>query len=89
MAIDKPRNRPSVPDVFPILREIYGRHCAGCCCHIVTDDGNYEQEHADWCLQYAREKQHTDCIAALEMLVQMTDTQRRQVYKRYSEFAHA
>lgn len=39
MAVDKPRDRPTVPDVLPLVRAIYERHCAGCCLHIVTDDG--------------------------------------------------
>jgi hypothetical protein len=80
MAIDKPRDRPSVASVLPIVRRIYEGHCAGCCLHILTDDGNCEQSSADFCLQWARERGHEDCIAAAEMLVQMTDTQRRKVY---------
>jgi hypothetical protein len=82
MAIDKPRDRPTVPDVLPIVKAIYERHCAGCCLHIVTDDGNAEQECAEFCLTYARDQGHEDCIQAAEMLVQMTETQRFEVYKR-------
>ena len=81
MAIDKPRNRPTVPDVLPLVRAIYERHFAGCCLHIVTDDGNVEQHHADFCVQYARERGHEDCLRAAEMLAAMTPTQRLRVYR--------
>lgn len=83
MAIDKPADRPKVPDVLPIVRAIYERHCAGCCLHVITDDCNTEQEFADHVLDFARERGHADCIRAAEMLVQMTATQRREVYKRH------
>ncbi len=87
MAIDKPRDRPTVPEVLPLLREIYTRHCAGCCLHIVTDDGNVEQDHIDYCVGYARERGHEDCLRAATMLAQMTITQRMKVYKSYAKFA--
>lgn len=83
MAVDKPRNRPTVPDVLPLVREIYERHCAGCCLHIVTDDGNVEQHSAESCVEWAREQGHEDCLRAAEILAQMTPTQRRRVYMEH------
>jgi hypothetical protein len=80
MATNKPRDRPTVPEVLPLVRRIYERHCAGCCLHIVTDDGNIEQGHVDFCVQQAKDQQHADCLAAAEMLAAMTETQRRKVY---------
>jgi hypothetical protein len=80
---NKPRDRPTVPGVLPIVRAIYERHCAGCCLHILTDDGNVEDEWATGCLQTARERGHADCISAAEMLVQMTKTQRMRVYREH------
>jgi hypothetical protein len=75
---NKPRDRPSVPMVLPLIRAVYDRHMAGCCLHILTDDFNVEDECAVLCLEGAREHGHPDCIAAAEMLVQMTTTQRRK-----------
>lgn len=75
-------DRPTVPDVLPLVHAIYARHAAGCCLHILTDDGNISDDDAAFCLSHARERGHADCIAAAEMLVQMTKTQRHQVYKR-------
>lgn len=82
MAIDKPRERPTVPDVLPLLQAMYQRHCGGCCLHIVTDDDNVEDDHMRWALDYARAQGHPDCIAAAEMLAQMTATQRLKAARR-------
>ena len=71
---------PTVPQVFPLLQAVYARHCAGCCAHIVTDDGNVEQESAEFCLQRAQERGHPDCLALCEALVLMTPTQRHKLY---------
>jgi hypothetical protein len=84
MAINKPRDRPTVPQVLPLVNAVYERHCAGCCLHILTDDCNVEDDHADYCLTQARERDHADCIAAAELLVRMTETQRREIYKRHT-----
>ncbi len=83
MAVNKPRDRPTVPDVLPLVRQIYERHAAGCCLHIVTDDGNVEQDHVEFCVRQAQSEHHTDCLAAAEMLAAMTETQRRKVYKTH------
>ncbi len=72
--------RPTVPEVLPLVQAIYERHCAGCCLHILTDDGNVEQSSADFCLARAQEAGHADCLGAAEMLVQMSSTQRTKIY---------
>ena len=72
--------KPVVPDVLPLVRAVYARHSTGCCLHILTDDCNVEQGHADFCLEQAIEKQHPDCLAAAKMLVVMSKTQRRKVH---------
>lgn len=72
--------RPTVPDVLPLVRAVYARHAAGCCLHILTDDGNVDDAHADFCLAAARERGHADCLSAALMLVAMTKTQRAKVY---------
>lgn len=76
---DKPRDRPTVPEVLPLVRAVYQRHCAGCCAHVVIDDGNVDQEFTESSLERARELGHADCIALCEALVQMTPTQRRKL----------
>jgi hypothetical protein len=59
---------------------VYARHCAGCCAHIILDDCNIEQDHAEYCLHHARHVGHADCIALCEVLVRMSPTQRKKLY---------
>lgn len=33
-------HKPTVPEVLPLVRALYARHSAGCCWHVVLDDGN-------------------------------------------------
>ena len=80
MTVHRDPNRPTVPQVLPLVRAIYEKHCAGCCLHIVTDDDNCEQSSADCCVDTARERGHADCLQAAEMLAQMTPTQRHKVH---------
>lgn len=71
--------KPTLPEVLPLVRAVYQRHVAGCCLHILTDDGNVGDDDAQFCLNKARDSNHADCIAAAEMLVRMSRTQRRKV----------
>lgn len=74
----------SFKDVLPLVNTIYARHGTGCCLHIVTDDGNTEDYHVQWALNNAKAHNHTDCIEALTQLLDMSQTQRRQVmYRRW------
>ena len=72
--------KPTVKDVIPLVRAIYSRHAAGCCLHILTDDGNVKQIDVDFCLTRARQAGHPDCQRAAELLAQMSQTQRRRIY---------
>ena len=76
-------DRPTVPDVLPLVNAVYRRNPLGCCLRILTDDGNVEKYHAAFCVDQARESGHTDCLQAAEMLAKMTRTQRLQVYRRH------
>lgn len=73
--------KPTVPDVLPLVRDVYQRNALGCCLHILTDDGNMEESHGQFCLGQARKAGHADCIAAAEALVQMSKTQRKKIYR--------
>jgi hypothetical protein len=72
--------------VIELLQRIYQRHAAGCCLHIVTDDGNIETEHVEWSRDYARKQGHVDCVEAAELLLQMSEEDRKNIYHRYSEY---
>ncbi len=32
--------KPTVPEVLPVVQALYRRNGAGCCWHVVLDDGN-------------------------------------------------
>ena len=71
-------NRPKVPDLVPLISAVYARPDggAGCCLHVLFDDGNYDC--AEFCLEYAAEHGHKECIACAEMAAKMTVTQLRK-----------
>lgn len=74
---DYPRDRPTVPEALLLKSEIYARHSAGCCLHVVIDDGNLR----DCSVRYAlAEAEHEDCKALAAILLRMSPTQRRKVY---------
>jgi hypothetical protein len=74
--------KPTVPEVLPLVKAIYARNCVGCCLHIILDDDNTEQHHAEFCLKYAQEHGHPDCIELAQKLVQMSRTQRHKLYQQ-------
>jgi hypothetical protein len=49
---------------------------AGCCLHIVLDDGNIQDDHVQYCLEKARLANHPNCVALAEALLSMSKTQR-------------
>jgi hypothetical protein len=68
-------NRPKVPDLVPLIVAVYDspNGGAGCCLHVVTDDANWDS--VPFVLNWAREQGHPACIAAAEMMAQMTESQ--------------
>lgn len=46
---------------------------AGCCLHIVLDDGNFEREHVEWCLENAK---HGICAEVATLLLYLTEEGR-------------
>lgn len=68
--------KPTVPEVAPAVRALYVRHGAGCCLHIVLDDGNVEDHSVDFCIKYAQEEQHLECEKLARTLRMMSRTQR-------------
>lgn len=73
--------KPTVPEVLPLVKALYERSCVGCCLHILLDDGNVKDHHAQFCLEWARKEGHADCIELAEKIVQMTQTQRLKLYR--------
>lgn len=79
-----PADRPTVPDVVPLIRALYRRHGAGCCWHVVTDDGNYDC--VSWCVariedEGCYEAPATECLELAKLLPLMSGTQLRKAIR--------
>lgn len=79
---DLPRDRPTVPEVLPLVRALYARHGAGCCWHVVLDDGNYDC--VSWCVDRIEKEGcydggDTECFALAELLPRLSKTQLRKL----------
>ncbi len=72
-------DRPTVPEVRPLVAALYEQHSAGCCWHVVLDDGNVNDDHVKWCAKLATELGHPDCVALVGPLAAMSITQRRKL----------
>lgn len=74
-----------VAEAIARTKAIYARDNggAGCCLHIVTDDGNVESGHVEACLNRAIAEGHADCEALARLLSGMSKTQRLRVYREH------
>lgn len=68
--------KPTVPEIAPMVRALYARHSAGCCLHIVLDDGNVGDDCVKSCIREAIERGHADCMKLSIILLVMSRTQR-------------
>ena len=60
-----------------LVHELYQYHgSVGCCLHIVTDDGNIEDNHVDFCVKYAIDKKHKFCQDLAELFKSMSKHER-------------
>lgn len=73
------RHKPTVPEVLPLVRALYDRHSAGCCLHVVLDDGNVADAFIPGAVELATELGHADCLELARLLKQMSPTQRRKL----------
>jgi hypothetical protein len=82
---DKPRDRPTVPEVLEIARayntvlEQRGSYVWGPL-HIALGDGNLEDDSIVFCAERAVEDGDAEGARIAEMLLAMTGTQRRKIY---------
>ncbi len=72
--------KPTIPEVKPLVLALYRRHMAGCCLHIVLDDGNVSDDNVRFCVQYAEQKEHVECVILASLLLRMSQTQRLKLY---------
>lgn len=72
--------KPTIPEVLPLVRELYKRHPAGGPLHIVLDDGNVDDDDVGFCLEAALEAKDAEAIKLCSLLMKMSRTQRTKLY---------
>lgn len=70
--------KPTIPEVHPLVQAWYRRpeNGAGGMFHVILEDSNQEQRHADTALATARESGDAEAIHLAELLAAMSPTQR-------------
>ena len=65
--------------------EIYSRHAAGCCWHVVLDDGNIETHLVEYTIAHdvpsCPDSSPKDCANIGPLILKMSPTQRRKLSK--------
>lgn len=74
-AVDRIEEALISGDPGELIQQIYAttEGGAGCCWHIVTDDGNLEAHNVAWCAKLAEQSGHPLCIALGKFLTAMTE----------------
>lgn len=68
-----------------LVRRIYARHGAGCCWHVVLDDGNTTRSIIDHSAETAGECGYMDCKALGELASLLSCTQFRKLSRTLGE----
>ncbi len=76
-----PLTRRELWRVHQLFKSIYDRHPCGCCWHVVLDDGNNEDEHVRFCIEWAAEEhpEHEDCREIGPLLLRMSVEEREAI----------
>ncbi len=64
-----------------LTRCLYEYSLGGCCLHIVLDDGNLSNGDVDFCIKWAVEHKHPDCLILAQLIRKLSKTQRRVLYR--------
>ena len=78
MGYDRSLLKAMIPIVEVLTGLIYDQHSAGCCMHIVTDDGNIEDEHVRFCHTQAVRADHFHCAALAALLLTIPESMRNE-----------
>jgi len=65
-----------VPEAIELAREVYSGHAAGCCLHVLLDDGNTSDGDAHFCYGVASGREHSVCATLANKLTLMREEQR-------------
>jgi hypothetical protein len=71
----------SVAAILPLVQRHYANPGggAGCCLHLVLDDGNIGDDHVIYCVKMAKHKGHKDCESLARIIFCMSKTQRNKL----------
>mgnify|MGYP007099593035 FL=1 len=72
--------------VVRALAAVYETHAAGCCWHILADDGNVRRKDVAFCVKDARTHGHPACLAVIEPMLALSWTQRRHLLRHYDRY---
>lgn len=73
------RDRHKVAVAIEMAKENYERHGAGCCLHVVLDDGNLGRSHVEFCLR--QPDCCAECIRLGRLLLRLTPLERVMVFR--------
>jgi hypothetical protein len=73
--------KPTVPEVVSAVRALYASPGggAGCCLHVVLEDGNVENHSVEFSIEWAERHGHGSCAALARALRSMSKTQREKL----------
>lgn len=73
--------KPTVPEVRPLVQEYHDTHPAGGNFHIYLRDGNYNRRSIEFCIEQAFALGDAEGVGLGKLLLRMSDTQRRKIYR--------
>lgn len=83
LPIDEPAE-PDGNDLYAMVRRLYAtpEGICGCCLHVVLDDGNWEDEHVQFCIDRAATKGHAFCKELGERILAIPEAERDAATRR-------
>lgn len=76
-------NKPTVPEVLPLVWEFAKKNPVGGVLHIVLDDGNVADHDVEWCVERAYEEGDDAGARLGVILLKMSKTQRKKIARLY------
>lgn len=78
-------DKPTVPEVMPLIREYYTKPANGCGgnLHIILEDPNFEDCHVQFCLKEAEKEEDEDGARIARLMLRMSKTQRKKLYRNH------
>lgn len=75
-------DKPTVLEVLQLVRTYYAKpgNGAGGCLHLVLDDGNIQDNHVEFCRDYARQENDDDGVILATSLLKMSLDQRKEIF---------